>query len=116
MSDLKPTQKQIELYNKMREISEPHHTYQNQIMAIAEWVDSEFTHKRQADMANKNHEQELPIRGTTSPFINYSFRDENGERQYCQVDAKNAAIMIGNMLEQLNKVNQFIVEFTCNVT
>lgn len=54
----------------------------------------------------------IPV--VTAPLLNYSFRDENGEIQHCQVDAKNAEIMIGNMLEQLNKVNRFIAEFTCN--
>lgn len=45
MSDLKPTLKQIELYKQLRKIAEPHHMYADQIMAIAEYIDAEYTHK-----------------------------------------------------------------------
>ena len=48
MSNLRPTHKQIELYKKMREIAKPHHMYQTQIMAIAEWIDNEFIYKKKA--------------------------------------------------------------------
>jgi len=49
MSDLKPTLKQIELYNQLRKIAEPHYMYADQIMAIAEYIDAEYMHKSKAN-------------------------------------------------------------------
>ena len=57
MSDLKPTLKQIELYKELRKITEPHHMYADQIMAIAEYIDAEFIHKSKANGVNTSDMQ-----------------------------------------------------------
>jgi hypothetical protein len=57
MSDLKPTLKQIELYKELRKITEVHHMYADQIMAIAEYIDGEFIHKSKANGVNTNEGQ-----------------------------------------------------------
>ena len=43
---MEPTLKQIEYYNEMRRITEKHHMYPDQIMAIAVWVDKHFSPKK----------------------------------------------------------------------
>jgi hypothetical protein len=57
MSDFKPTLKQIELYKELRKITEPHHMYADQIMAIAEYIDAEFIHKSKANGVNTSERQ-----------------------------------------------------------
>ncbi len=56
MSDLKPTQRQVNLYNRIRNIAKPHHMYLDQLMAIAQWVDAEFTHKNKTKDENKDNQ------------------------------------------------------------
>lgn len=45
-----PTLKQIELYQQLRKLAEPHQMYADQVMAMAIFVDSEFARESE----NKN--------------------------------------------------------------
>lgn len=42
---MKPTEKQIALYKQIRQITEKHHAYSDQMMELAIWIDTEFEQK-----------------------------------------------------------------------
>lgn len=54
MGDLKPTNKQIELYKELRKITEAYHMYSDQIMAIAKHIDEQYIHKVETSDVIKN--------------------------------------------------------------
>ena len=43
MELVKISETQMQLYKEIREITEVYHLYSDQMMAIAAWIDSEFT-------------------------------------------------------------------------
>ena len=43
MELVKISETQMQLYKEIREITRTHHLYSDQMMAIAIWIDSEFT-------------------------------------------------------------------------
>jgi 2-oxoglutarate dehydrogenase complex dehydrogenase (E1) component-like enzyme len=61
---MKPNNKQIALYKQIREITEQHHTYGDQMMAIAMWIDAEFKQK------SKRTEQQRSDSNCNIPYVN----------------------------------------------
>lgn len=91
MSDLKPTLEQIELYEQLRKITEPYHMYADQIMAITEYIDAEYTHKGKANGTNTGERQ------LTIPDVSNSVC-QHQKRQWIPELEKDLCLICGELI------------------
>lgn len=54
------SKEQINIYKKLRELAEPHHAYTDQLMAMAIWIDTEYSNKNSV-MSDIISESDKPI-------------------------------------------------------